>query len=156
MATSTPNRTGQEAEPEARPLTSVVNDAIKTALLAVQDYSVLSWKSVVDIFSPPFYFRDLLDQIDVIGVGSLPIIMLTGFFIGAILVLQTAAQFARFGTTALTGDAVSLALIKELGPKSLPDEEAADLLRYQQAYQAAAQCVNTARTVFDSLISAVR
>jgi phospholipid/cholesterol/gamma-HCH transport system permease protein len=116
MATSTPNRAGQEAEPEARPLTSVVNDAIKTGLLAVQDYSVLAWKAVADIFSPPFYFRDLLDQMDVIGVGSLPIIVLTGFFIGAILVLQTAAQFARFGTTALTGDAVSLALIKELGP----------------------------------------
>ena len=116
MATSTPNRTGQEAGPEARPLTAIVNDAIKTALVAVQDYSVLAWKSIVDIFSPPFYFRDLLDQMDVIGVGSLPIIVLTGFFIGAILVLQTAAQFARFGTTALTGDAVSLALIKELGP----------------------------------------
>jgi phospholipid/cholesterol/gamma-HCH transport system permease protein len=116
MATSTPNRAGQEAGPEARPLTAIVNDAIKTALVAVQDYSVLAWKSIVDIFSPPIYFRDLLDQMDVIGVGSLPIIVLTGFFIGAILVLQTAAQFARFGTTALTGDAVSLALIKELGP----------------------------------------
>jgi len=116
MATSTPNRAGQEAGPEARALTAIVNDAIKTALVSVQDYSVLAWKSIVDIFSPPFYFRDLLDQMDVIGVGSLPIIVLTGFFIGAILVLQTAAQFARFGTTALTGDAVSLALIKELGP----------------------------------------
>jgi phospholipid/cholesterol/gamma-HCH transport system permease protein len=116
MATLTPNRTGQPVEPEPRPLMSVVNEAVKTALLAVQDYSILAWKSVVDVFSPPFYFRDLLDQMDVIGVGSLPIIILTGFFIGAILVLQTAAQFARFGTTALTGDAVSLALIKELGP----------------------------------------
>jgi phospholipid/cholesterol/gamma-HCH transport system permease protein len=116
MATLTPNRTGQPLEPEARPLKAIVSDAIKTSLLAVQDYSVLSWKSIVDVFSPPFYFRDLLDQMDVIGVGSLPIIILTGFFIGAILVLQTAAQFARFGTTALTGDAVSLALIKELGP----------------------------------------
>jgi phospholipid/cholesterol/gamma-HCH transport system permease protein len=116
VATLTPNRTGQQVEPEARPLRAVVNDAVKAALLAVQDYSVLAWKSIVDVFSPPFYFRDLLDQMDIIGVGSLPIIVLTGFFIGAILVLQTAAQFARFGTTALTGDAVSLALIKELGP----------------------------------------
>jgi phospholipid/cholesterol/gamma-HCH transport system permease protein len=116
MATLTPNRTGQPVEREARPLMAIVNDAIKTGLLAVQEYSVLAWKSIVDVFSPPFYFRDLLDQMDVIGVGSLPIIILTGFFIGAILVLQTAAQFARFGTTALTGDAVSLALIKELGP----------------------------------------
>ncbi len=116
MATLTPNRTGQQTEPEPRPLMAVVNDAIKLRLLAVQDYSVLSWKALVDVFSPPFYFRDLLDQMDIIGVGSLPIVVLTGFFIGAILVLQTATQFARFGTTALTGDAVSLALIRELGP----------------------------------------
>lgn len=116
MATSTPNRAGREAEPEPRPLMATLNDALKVRLLAVQEYSLLSWRAIVDVFSPPFYFRDLLDQMDVIGVGSLPIISLTGFFIGAILVLQTATQFARFGTTALTGDAVSLALIRELGP----------------------------------------
>jgi phospholipid/cholesterol/gamma-HCH transport system permease protein len=53
---------------------------------------------------------------DIIGVGSLPIVLLTGFFIGAVMVLQTAAQFVRFGETALTGDVVSLALVRELGP----------------------------------------
>ncbi len=121
MATLTPpNRTNQgaapEPEPSVRAIHTVINDAIKEYLLAVQDYSEMAWLSVANIFSPPFYFRDLLDQMDVIGVGSLPIIILTGFFIGAILVLQTASQFARFGTTALTGDAVSLALIRELGP----------------------------------------
>jgi len=36
------------------------------------------------------------------------------------------------------------------------DEEAADLLRYQQAYQAAAQVVSVASTLFDTLIAAVR
>jgi flagellar hook-associated protein 1 FlgK len=36
------------------------------------------------------------------------------------------------------------------------DEEAADLIRYQQAYQAAAQVVSTANSLFDSLLSAIR
>jgi flagellar hook-associated protein 1 FlgK len=36
------------------------------------------------------------------------------------------------------------------------DEEAADLVRFQQAYQAAAQVINVANTLFDSLLSAVR
>lgn len=36
------------------------------------------------------------------------------------------------------------------------DEEAADLLRYQQAYQAAAQIISVAGTVFDSLLAATR
>jgi phospholipid/cholesterol/gamma-HCH transport system permease protein len=43
-------------------------------------------------------------------------VLLTGFFIGAVMVLQTASQFVRFGETALTGDVVSLALVRELGP----------------------------------------
>jgi phospholipid/cholesterol/gamma-HCH transport system permease protein len=117
MGTLTPsNRTEQGPEPQAPPIWTVINDGIKGYLLAIQDYSELAWWSLADIFSPPFYFRDLLEQMDVIGVGSLPIIMLTGFFIGAIMVLQTSSQFQRFGATALTGNAVSLALIRELGP----------------------------------------
>ena len=36
------------------------------------------------------------------------------------------------------------------------DEEAADLVRFQQAYQAAAQVISVANTLFDSLLSAVR
>src|SRR4029077_12231105 len=64
----------------------------------------------------PLYMTDTLEQGDLIGVGSLPIVLLTGFFIGAVMVLQTAAQFVRFGETALTGDVVSLALVRELGP----------------------------------------
>ncbi len=36
------------------------------------------------------------------------------------------------------------------------DEEAADLIKFQQAYQAAAQVINAANTMFDSLLGAVR
>lgn len=36
------------------------------------------------------------------------------------------------------------------------DEEAADLIRFQQAYQAAAQVMSAANTLFDSLLSAIR
>ncbi len=97
-------------------VSSVLADVIKRQVLAVQDYTMLSVESIKNVFTPPFYWMDTLEQMDLIGVGSLPIIMLTGFFIGGVLVLQTAAQFERFGETALTGDAVALALVRELGP----------------------------------------
>jgi phospholipid/cholesterol/gamma-HCH transport system permease protein len=71
---------------------------------------------VVSVATPPHYIGDLLEQMDIIGVGSLPVVLITGFFIGAVMVLQTATQFARFGQTSLTGDAVSTALVRELGP----------------------------------------
>ena len=97
-------------------LASRLTEAAKRAVLAVQDYSVLCGRAVIALVNTPHYVTEILDQMDIIGVGSLPIILLSGFFIGGVLVLQTASQFVRFGETALTGDAVSLALVRELGP----------------------------------------
>jgi phospholipid/cholesterol/gamma-HCH transport system permease protein len=97
-------------------LTGSLMEGVKQRIQQVQDYTMLAAQSVTNLFSPPYYFSDVLDQMDIIGVGSLPIVVLTGFFIGAVMVLQTAAQFIRFGQTALTAEAVSLALVRELGP----------------------------------------
>jgi phospholipid/cholesterol/gamma-HCH transport system permease protein len=104
-------------ESEAVPsLREILVEGLKRRVLAVQEYSILSFRALSNIATPPRYLQDTIDQMDVIGVGSLPIVMLTGFFIGAVMVLQTASQFARFGQTALTGDVVAIALVRELGP----------------------------------------
>jgi len=95
---------------------ALLSEALKRRILALQNYTLLAWRSLSNLASPPRYFADTLDQMDVIGVGSLPIVVLTGFFMGVVMVLQTAAQFERFGETALTGDVVALALVRELGP----------------------------------------
>jgi phospholipid/cholesterol/gamma-HCH transport system permease protein len=94
----------------------VLTDALKVLLLNIQNYAEMSLRGLTNIFSGPRYFQDTLDQMDDIGVGSLPIVLLSGFFIGAVMVLQTGTQFVRFGQTALTGDVVSIALVRELGP----------------------------------------
>jgi phospholipid/cholesterol/gamma-HCH transport system permease protein len=112
MATTDPKL----LEPNTVSLTEALSGGAKRWILHVQEYSLLSSRSVASLFSPPYYVSDILDQMDIIGVGSLPIVLLTGFFIGAVMVLQTAAQFERFGQTALTADVVSLALVRELGP----------------------------------------
>jgi len=95
---------------------ATVNDFFKAKILAVQGYTLLSWRSLRNLFSPPRYLTDTLGQMDIIGVGSLPIVALAGMFIGAVLVLQTADQFVRFGSPALTGDVVAIALVREIGP----------------------------------------
>lgn len=111
----------QVASPSSKPeetisVGSVLSDAAKRAVSAVQDYSLLSAQAMRNIVSGPYYMQDLLVQMDDIGVGSLPIVLLSGFFIGAVMVLQTGAQFTRFGQTSLTGDIVAIALVRELGP----------------------------------------
>jgi len=94
----------------------VLVEAFKRAVAAVQGYAELSYRALTNIATSPHYFQDTLDQVDDIGVGSLPIILLSGFFIGAVMVLQTGSQFTRFGQTSLTGDVVAIALVRELGP----------------------------------------
>jgi len=94
----------------------VLTDAFKQLLSNIQDYSEMAWRSLTNLASGPRYFQDILDQMDDIGVGSLPIVLMSGFFIGAVMVLQTGSQFTRFGQTALTGDVVAIALVRELGP----------------------------------------
>jgi phospholipid/cholesterol/gamma-HCH transport system permease protein len=95
---------------------SILSNAVKRQILAVQNYWLLSIRTLGAIFTSPRYVSDTFEQMDLIGVGSLPIVLLTGFFIGVVMVLQTASQFQRFGQTALTGDVVALALVRELGP----------------------------------------
>ncbi|HEY4817571.1 MAG TPA: ABC transporter permease, partial [Candidatus Acidoferrum sp.] len=108
-----------EGEAAQEPKLSVVDvlvDSLKRWVFSVQDYSLLSARSIKNLASSPRYFQDTLDQMDDIGVGSLPIVLISGFFIGAVMVLQTGSQFTRFGQAALTGDIVAIALVRELGP----------------------------------------
>ena len=88
----------------------------KTQVVQVQDYAQLAWRSVVNLFGHPRYFADTVMQADLIGVGSLPIVVLTGFFTGAVLALQTSNTLEQFGSLSLTGQLVSFSMVRELGP----------------------------------------
>src|SRR3954469_6409122 len=89
---------------------------VKTNVLAVQDYSILAGRSLQNVFKQPRYVADTLQQADSIGVGSLPIVVLTGFFTGAVLALQSSATLSKFGSLSLTGQLVALSMVRELGP----------------------------------------
>ena len=88
----------------------------KEKVMAVQEYSLLAWRSLANVFGHPRYVTDTLQQADIIGVGSLPIVVLTGFFTGAVLALQSANSLAKFGALSFTGQLVSLSMVRELGP----------------------------------------
>ena len=55
-------------------------------------------------------------QMDIIGVGSLPIVILTGFFSGAVMALQMSRALSTYGATGQTGQIVAITLVRELGP----------------------------------------
>jgi phospholipid/cholesterol/gamma-HCH transport system permease protein len=91
-------------------------DYVKESVQAVQDWAELSGQAIRNVFKKPRYVADMVYQADIIGVGSLPIVVLTGFFTGAVLALQTSDTLARFGSSSLTGQVVSLSMVRELGP----------------------------------------
>jgi phospholipid/cholesterol/gamma-HCH transport system permease protein len=91
-------------------------EALKRNAAAVQDYYLLAARSVTNIFRRPRYITDAIHQADLIGVGSLPIVVLTGMFTGMVLALQSANTLSRFGQLPLIGQLVSLSMIRELGP----------------------------------------
>ena len=91
-------------------------DYAKDKISAVQDYCILAARSIGNLFQRPRYFGDMLQQADLIGVGSLPIVILTGFFTGFVLALQGSNTLQRFGTLTLIGHLVALSMVRELGP----------------------------------------
>ncbi len=66
--------------------------------------------------SPPFYFRNLLKQMEQIGVNSVPVVLTTAISTGMVLALQSYTGFKRFGAQSLIGAVVSLSMTRELGP----------------------------------------
>src|SRR5882762_5489518 len=89
---------------------------VKKNLLVVQDFSHLAGRSIANLFRRPIYLADMLQQADLIGVGSLPVVILTGTFTGVVLALNTSESLGRFGALSLTGQLVSVSMVRELGP----------------------------------------
>ncbi len=67
-------------------------------------------------FSSPFYLKNVLKQMEVIGVNSVPVVMTTAISTGMVLALQSYTGFKRFGAESLIGAVVSLSMTRELGP----------------------------------------
>ena len=84
----------------------------KQKVQAVQEYTLLAAHSVANLFRKPLYFADMVQQADLVGVGSLPIVVLTGFFTGGVLALQTANTLQRFGSITLIGQLVSTSMVE--------------------------------------------
>ncbi len=88
----------------------------KGAVLEVQEYVGMIGKVMRALVTRPFYMRDMVEQFDAIGVGSLTVVLLTGTFTGMVLALQSGITLDKFGARSMVGQLVSASMVKELGP----------------------------------------
>ena len=89
---------------------------VKRALAEVQGYLRLLGQIGRGLVTRPFYGRDLVEQLDAIGIGSITVVLLTGLFTGMVLALQSGITLDQFGARSMVGRLVSASMVKELGP----------------------------------------
>lgn len=94
----------------------LASDWLKAAVLEVQEYVRLCAAAMRGTVTRPFYRYDIVEQFDTIGLGSLTVVVLTGFFTGAVLALNTGITLDQFGARDFVGRLVSASMVKELGP----------------------------------------
>jgi phospholipid/cholesterol/gamma-HCH transport system permease protein len=93
-----------------------VLDFLKGPIQAIQEFYQLAGRAILNIGRKPHYVDDILLQMDAIGVGSIPIVLLTGVFTGAVMAMQMGHSLQQYGQIGRTGTFVSIILVRELGP----------------------------------------
>jgi phospholipid/cholesterol/gamma-HCH transport system permease protein len=91
-------------------------EPLKKPVLEVQEYARLIGQIGRGLVTPPVYLRDIIEQLDAIGIGSLTVVLLTGMFTGMVLALQSGLTLDQFGARPIVGRLVSASMVKELGP----------------------------------------
>lgn len=91
-------------------------DWAKAAVLEVQEYVRLCAAAIRGTVTPPFYRYDVVEQFEAIGLGSMTVVLLTGFFTGAVLALNFGITLDQFGARDAVGRLISASMVKELGP----------------------------------------
>ncbi len=77
---------------------------------------IFLWEAVLWAFRPPFRLRNVVKQMEMVGVNSLLVVTITATFTGMVLALQSYNGFRRFGAETLVGTVVALSMTRELGP----------------------------------------
>ncbi len=88
----------------------------KAALLEVQEYVRLVGQFGRGLVSRPVYYRDIIEQFEAVGIGSLTVVLLTGMFTGMVLALNSGFTLDQFGARSMIGRLVSASMVRELGP----------------------------------------
>jgi phospholipid/cholesterol/gamma-HCH transport system permease protein len=68
------------------------------------------------LFRPPSEIRNIVKQMEEVGINSMPVVLVTATFTGMVLALQSWSGFQRFQATSFVGSVVALSITRELGP----------------------------------------
>ena len=86
------------------------------SLFAIGSFSLFVWETLVWMFTRLPRSETVWPNFYRVGVSSLPVVALTGTFIGMVLAVQSYFQFSQFGLETRLGGVINMTLVRELGP----------------------------------------
>lgn len=103
-------------EEQALRLAGRIFDPFLKAISGFGEHIILLGRAFAWLMRRPFRGRLYLEHMEFIGVGSLPIITLVGFFTGAVSALQAVMALSMFQQERWVGFGIGVSLARELGP----------------------------------------
>jgi phospholipid/cholesterol/gamma-HCH transport system permease protein len=107
MATAGPPRQG---------LISSLGEVAERAVMLIGDFALFAVRSFAWAFRRRPAPGTLLPSLYLVGVRSVPVVAITGMFIGMVMAVQTFNQFHRMGLATRLGSVINITLVRELGP----------------------------------------
>ncbi len=107
------------SNPNPNPLLAVPTHVGRVVIDVATEVGCISkvlFQAIREGIRPPYRFRDIFRQMEVLGVNSLPVVLITAVFTGMVLALQSYTGFKRFSAESLVGTVVALSMVRELGP----------------------------------------
>ncbi|MBU4484622.1 ABC transporter permease [bacterium] len=90
--------------------------SITDTVFKLGDWCVFTWEFFTWLFKKPYRWHNIFKQMEFLGVKSVPIILLTGVFVGMVFSFQTGKAFGLFNAESLVGATMGLSLTREIGP----------------------------------------
>ena len=88
----------------------------KNFFTAVGEATLLALNALWFFIKKPPKFKHFLKQFSYLGAETLPVVLVTSFYSGGVIVVETYSTFHKFNAEYLLGAVVAISLARELGP----------------------------------------
>ena len=103
------------ARSEASPIGAILAPIV-AMLTFVGETSLIFWDALKRILRPPYEVKETINQMAFLGVASVPIVVLTSFFSGAVFSLYLTTFLQQYGATTFVGATIGVTATREMGP----------------------------------------
>ncbi len=93
-----------------------LNERFYNFFATITGLTIFNWEIFKEIFIPPYEIAEIKKHMNELGVKTFPIVSITGFVIGLVIVMQSEPVFIRFGASDYLPGATAISIVRELAP----------------------------------------